>query len=374
MSGYALHPDAFTDLDEIGSTSRKTTSTPLTGSFPTSTPSSARSLPHRTSDIHDDAPDGVHPRGWRERPIWLPGRGHASREGHPHAAGRRRRSVAMLQQVSGRSRQDLRDFAYALERSATSSIDLFLEGRVDRPDYLDLGKAVIAATLIPCEQEDRLFQPVPEDIVPAVERLYHQRWYRYAMNRLGATPQFPAIDFAVLTFNYDRSFEHFMLVVLQYRYGVDRATALALMESIPVIHLHGDLGDLAEHVDQKNLARPYMPSLSPTTIGIASKRIRIVHEKIDEEPQFAAAKKLLATANNIWFLGFGYLPRNMERLGKENFTRFGQPTIVHLKGTGYGLLDAERHAAERTVGNSQFFDLGGPDEDVLTFLRKTWIT
>jgi hypothetical protein len=36
MSGYAFHPDAFADLDEIGNTSRNPTSMPPTGFSPTS--------------------------------------------------------------------------------------------------------------------------------------------------------------------------------------------------------------------------------------------------------------------------------------------------------------------------------------------------
>jgi hypothetical protein len=51
MSGYAFHPDAFADLDESGSTSLKTTSTPPTGFSQTSIPSFALSRPHRTLDI-----------------------------------------------------------------------------------------------------------------------------------------------------------------------------------------------------------------------------------------------------------------------------------------------------------------------------------
>ncbi len=50
MSGYAFHPDAFADLDEIWEYIAETTSTLPTESLQTSTPSSAPWPPHHTSD------------------------------------------------------------------------------------------------------------------------------------------------------------------------------------------------------------------------------------------------------------------------------------------------------------------------------------
>jgi hypothetical protein len=50
MSGYAFHPDAFADLDEIWEYIGRTTSTPPTESLQTSTQSSAPWPLHHTSD------------------------------------------------------------------------------------------------------------------------------------------------------------------------------------------------------------------------------------------------------------------------------------------------------------------------------------
>jgi hypothetical protein len=54
MSGYALHPDAFADFDEIWEYIPQDTSTLLTRYSHTSTRPSAPSWLHHTSDI--DAP------------------------------------------------------------------------------------------------------------------------------------------------------------------------------------------------------------------------------------------------------------------------------------------------------------------------------
>ena len=44
-------------------------------------------------------------------------------------------------------------FIIQLQRAATSSIDAFLEGR---PEFIGIGKAVIAALLIPSERMENL--------------------------------------------------------------------------------------------------------------------------------------------------------------------------------------------------------------------------
>jgi len=53
MSGYAFHPDAFADLDEIWEYIAESNSTPPTGFSPTSTRPSPRSRDHHRSDIDD---------------------------------------------------------------------------------------------------------------------------------------------------------------------------------------------------------------------------------------------------------------------------------------------------------------------------------
>src|SRR5579872_4927746 len=143
--------------------------------------------------------------------------------------------LGMVQEVCGCSRAALLEFVTALERSASPSIDAFLEGR---RDYVELGKAVISALLIPYEGEDALFT---RGTTPSLAR----RWYHYMLDRMGASPdEFVRNALSIVTFNYDRSLEHFLLVALENRYGIGRERAAVLLERISIIHLHGQLGSL----------------------------------------------------------------------------------------------------------------------------------
>ena len=83
--------------------------------------------------------------------------------------------VEMLTKACHCATSDLLAFASALESAASPSVDVFLE---NREEYLKIGKAVIAALLIPCEIENDLFTREQSP-----ERL-KGRWYDYVLNRM----------------------------------------------------------------------------------------------------------------------------------------------------------------------------------------------
>ena len=87
--------------------------------------------------------------------------------------------------------------------SAAPSIDSFLEHRGEDERYL--GKLAIAYALIPFEKEERLFD--------------ESSWYPILLNKL----KFKFEDFeknklAFITFNYDRSLEHFLMTALSNQF------------------------------------------------------------------------------------------------------------------------------------------------------------
>lgn len=105
----------------------------------------------------------------------------------------------------GIDKQKLDSFRGALSRSGKKSVDSFLE---HRPEFLDVGKAVIALELITCERERELF------------RRDGNSWYEYLFNELNTVfDDFDQNKLSILTFNYDRSLEHYLLTALQHSYG-----------------------------------------------------------------------------------------------------------------------------------------------------------
>jgi len=109
-------------------------------------------------------------------------------------------------QAAGFRSGDIEDFRNSLERSGRSSVDAFLEHRTE---FLEVGKAAIAALLLPCEKEESLFDLNRDS-----------RWYEYLFQKLNAGfEDFANNRIAFITFNYDRSLEFYLFTALKHAYG-----------------------------------------------------------------------------------------------------------------------------------------------------------
>ena len=192
---------------------------------------------------------------------------------------------------------------------------------------------------------------------------YDNNWLRYVYDRLNAPfEDFGSNQLAVITFNYDRTVEHFLHTSLKNSYGKTNAECAAVLQSIPVIHLHGRLAPLPW---QSSKGRPYDVTTDPESVKAGIENIKIIHEDIRDgrDKDFARAKDLIAEAEQVLFLGFGYGPTNIERLGVADMRQW------KAKGTTVGLIGAEVESV-RLLTNGKIDFCGG---DCLDFLREQMI-
>ena len=121
----------------------------------------------------------------------------------------------------------LNEFSNNLFLSNQPSVDAFLENRTE---YIEIGKAVMAASLIPCETRDSL------------QRGKDLKWYEYLFTRMGTTlEEFNASKVSFITFNYDRSLEYSLLGALMFSHGLSRDEATLLLSKKKIIHVYGQL-------------------------------------------------------------------------------------------------------------------------------------
>lgn len=239
------------------------------------------------------------------------------------------------------------NFVQSLSNSGKISIDAFLE---HRKDLLAIGKSAIAMKLIECENHNLQFSSENKD-----------NWYQHLFNKMNAKPEdVLKNNLSFITFNYDRSLENFFYTALKNSYNLTSERTTELVNSIPIIHLHGFLGPLPW---QEVGGRPYSSTLSSEVIGEASQNIWIVHdEEVNKSPAFAQARKKLDQAQCIYFLGFGYDLVNLNRLG--------YPTTQNhraLFGSVYGLTDFEISRLKKRFGAQ--LSCGRHDEKNLLYLR-----
>ena len=103
--------------------------------------------------------------------------------------------------------------------SGQPSVDLFVE---HRPEYERLGKAAIALGLIPRENHSWVFPP-PDTDAP---HDHNDNWYQYIFEKMNAPfDQFGENQVSFVTFNYDRSLEHFFRTAVRRSYGKSLAEA-----------------------------------------------------------------------------------------------------------------------------------------------------
>jgi hypothetical protein len=194
--------------------------------------------------------------------------------------------------------EDLAIFRRNLLLSYAPSVDAFLE---NRPEYMEVGKAAIAATLIPHEVDHDLYRSGTQ-----------VKWYEYLFQQMGARrDEFSENHLSVITFNYDRSIEYFFLIALKHRYGLEEEEAVDLLKGIPIVHVYGQLGK--PHFLAPD-GRNYTNEITPTTIKKCVPEIKILHEGVEDTNEFQRAHELISQAQILCFLGFGYQEVNVRRL------------------------------------------------------------
>jgi hypothetical protein len=214
-----------------------------------------------------------------------------------------------------------RKFQDTLLHSGRSSVDAFLGSR---PDHMEIGKLAIALALLPLEVPSRLFRfwikNRRSEVHPTATEQGCGHWYELLFNMLTGDRTFAELDLArvgVVTFNYDRSFEEYLFVSLLNSYGRSREETAARFGEMPFVHVHGSLGRLPWQPEDK--AKPAVPYGAagdvPGHVSAARDSIIVLHEADQNSLEFERARRLIAAAQQVYFLGFGFHRTNLERLG-----------------------------------------------------------
>ena len=225
------------------------------------------------------------------------------------------------------------EFHDVLQKAKPLSIDGWLE---HNPAYIGIGKVAIAIAMLLCERRASLRPQAKGD------------WYQLLFDRLNS----PFEDFhknrvSIVSFNYDRSFEHRLFETFRYTHTErSEEECKEKLSHLDIVHVYGCLGRLNWQVE--NPATPltrlaYGAELRAGYVITAAENIKIMPEKSKTLPEgFQQAQRLIADAKALYFLGFGYHKTNMERLGIDAFVK---PSKV--MGTAYGLDYQRRREIER---------------------------
>jgi hypothetical protein len=284
---------------------------------------------------------------------------------------------------------DLTRFTQAFDRSHIKSIDLFMS---KNPKLAPVGKYTIAFEILRSEKEScfaehakRCQQQRERAASSGEKREYLEGtadfiggdWYSCIYNRFlerqvaqDGPPDFSDGEFAFVTFNYDRSLEQFFYESLRNSFTeVPEDHIVRSLSRLKILHAYGQIVPLKWQNGEAGVE--YKPQqIDEQLLQKAAANIKTIYEQKDSA-ELNEARELLARAEQVFLLGFGYAPENMNILGL--------PKIVspdcQVYGTAYGLIEEERKRVCASVHNPRGVDqkkttIESGDVDCLTLLRK----
>ena len=218
----------------------------------------------------------------------------------------------------------VQDFYKNLLMSSEMSIDAFLE---HNKKYSEIGRRSIANILLRKEMHAELYENWINKWLDPTNKDKH--WYQLLFSKLNAPlDKFEHNKLKIITFNYDRSLEYFLLESMKAKYSEQENDIIRKkLNAIPLRHIYGQLGKLPEYDSEG----PYVPydlfrnsKIDENTqlkyLSEASNQIVTIHESsenIGVNKNIITARNFLLQAARIYFLGFGYDETNMNRLFLE---------------------------------------------------------
>lgn len=247
---------------------------------------------------------------------------------------------------AGFEEKELKEFSIALSRSGRTSIDSFLEYR---KEFYSIGRFAIAHMIFRYEDILYLFKA-------------SENWYEYLFQRMSSNvDRFIENKISILTFNYDRSLEAYLFNALLNSYGISETKASNVMKYIPIVHLHGKLGNLP-YLGEDEI--PYGEQKTIKQMLYASKQISLVHDIDSNNDGFKKINSIIKESENIVFLGFGYDSRNISKLNLD-FSING-PSYF---GTAFGYTQKEIFDIHQSF-LPRGLNFGESDMSIIKYLRS----
>jgi hypothetical protein len=175
----------------------------------------------------------------------------------------------------------------------------------------------------------------------------------YFLNEI-VTDTWDDLDFSnisIVTFNYDRSLETFLVNALVAGYGKEPAQVVEKVKTMRIVHVYGSLGPTLPgtsdylHYDGKS---------EPRKVDSAAKYLTVIPEGRVDSDTLVTARKLLKNAHKIAFLGFGFDLTNVARLADDDACRRqrtinGVEVVRKIVGTCVQMRRAEVRSAYQAL-------------------------
>jgi hypothetical protein len=139
---------------------------------------------------------------------------------------------------------------------------------------------------------------------------------------------------AVITFNYDRCFEHFLFHAIKTYYNLPDPDTADILSNLEIYHPYGKVGALPYFTEVKPIR--YGEEISPSELLEISRQIRTFTEStVDDATETERMREVIFETELLVFLGFAFHPLNVKLL-LPNIAPGGRNYKKRVLGTAYG--------------------------------------
>ena len=222
-----------------------------------------------------------------------------------------------------------------LQNSTSPSIDLWLARHIND---LTIGKVAIVLHLLEYEFNSGFFYK---------SKNKESDWYTYLIRHMTNTfigkesIEIVKNNIQFITFNYDRSLEHFLYYSLINDFNISGKYLAEQINQIPIVHVFGKIADLPWEIGSKKVLKHRQSNISLDRLTKLSENISIIYEH-EQSPEIQKAQELIENAKRIFFIGFGFHKENLKVLNIPNSLKIDQK----IYATTYGLSSKQINDAK----------------------------
>ena len=233
--------------------------------------------------------------------------------------------------TSSKMRETIVPFAKSIRHSMMVSTDEFLKNRLsqEKSNEADFGKRLIAREILIGEKDSE------NPYTRGPERKKKERWLgnidwiQHLLSRIDQQPNCEEIlkQTVFLTFNYDRVLEYCIFLYLTSDKQYADADAHSFIKEMQIYHINGFIGPLEEI--------PFGAVENGKYLEIAKGMETVWEKRLNpEDAEKVKYQEFLKKAQRVYFLGFSYIPDNLNSIGIDRGAEIIRNAKVYATAMG----------------------------------------
>ena len=248
----------------------------------------------------------------------------------------------------GEFRGSLIDYVYAASlitkaMPAAPSIDTFMDDHRGNPYIQVCGRLAIIKCIAESEYVAlKNCEPGREFVLSRLSDTWYAKLFERLHERVSVENLATLFNnVSVINFNYDRSLEYYLSRAIETYYGVPKDQAVELLlQQLPIVHPYSTVAPWYEEGKHEELGQDVT---DPQMLLELSRRIKTYTQTSLHAERL---KSIVSEAQVLVFLGFGYIPENLELIGPHPNTRYAQ----QIYGTAFETSEPKAKIIEVALG------------------------